>query len=81
MTTTVKIKHEGPGHHDIEIMTAHPETGVIHGPTVRLAPGMSAYIVVHSGQGIAIREIEKQQEAAAGGIGEVGVSITPHNGD
>lgn len=78
MTTTVKIKHEGPGHHDIEVLTAHPQTGVVHGPAVRLSAGMSAYITVWDGQGIAIREIEKSAEQAVGGIGQVGVDIKPH---
>jgi hypothetical protein len=76
MTITVRISHEGPDHHDIEVLTAHPETGVVSGPGVRLSKGMSAFINVWSEQGIAIRETPKAH--AQGGIGQVGVSVTPH---
>lgn len=78
MTITVKIEHCGPDHHDIVVMTAHPETGEIHGVPVRLQCGMSAFISVWDGQGIAVREIAKEPATqATGGIGEVGVTITP----
>lgn len=82
MTITVRIMHEGPENHDIEVVTANPVTGLVHGPAYRLSYGMSATLYVHREQGIAIRELAIENEpAAVGGIGEVGVSITPHGAD
>lgn len=80
MTTTVSIIHEGPDHHDIEVVTADPISGKVSGYAYRLSPGMKATLYVHQNQGIAIREIAKlpAQDAAAGGIGAVGVNIAPH---
>lgn len=79
MTTAVKITHEGGMMHDIEVVTAHPATGQITGPAFRLEAGMSVTLYVHNDQGIAVRETVPQR--AVGGIGQVGVMITPHDPD
>ena len=76
MTTPIKITHEGGQMHDIEVVTAHPVTGAITGPVFRLEAGMSVTLFVHDEQGVAVRQVHPQR--AVGGVGQVGVSITPH---
>lgn len=58
MTTTVTIKHEGPGHHDVAVLCVNPQTGT-PGTTHIISANAQVTLVLHDGQELQVNEVPK----------------------
>lgn len=72
MTTSVRVRHDGPGHHDVQVAITRNPDGVVVS-TERLAEGDVKDFYVYDTQGLTISEIPRreQQELAPSDVGDL----------
>jgi hypothetical protein len=70
MTTSVRVKHDGPGHHDVQVAITN---GGVVVSTERLAEGDVKDFYVYDTQGLTVSEIPKRerQELAPSDVGDL----------
>lgn len=73
MTTSVRVRHNGPGHHDVQVAITRSPDGVVVS-TERLAEGDVKDFYVYDTQGFTVSEIPKRekQELTSANVGSLG---------
>lgn len=83
MTTTVRVKHNGPGHHDVQVaITRQPDNVVVS--TEVLHENDSKDFYVYDSQGLTITEVPRvreKQELASSDVGDLGATLGKFTGE